>query len=128
MSSSIGVGVAGLFAATAAAVFAPDSVSDLLLSVGVGVYYVGLLGYLVIWQRTGVRLLDEREAQIEQRACQLVVLALTGVTVLAVPADLLFAVTGVVDVPLALRGAVWGYALLLVFSLFVYGHVAEKTQ
>jgi len=41
---------------------------------------------------------------------------------------LLFAVTGGVDVPLALRGAVWGYVLLLVFSLFVYGHVAETTQ
>jgi hypothetical protein len=128
MSSSIGVGGAGLFVGTAAAIFAPERVSDLFLYAGVGAYYLGIVGYLFLWRRTGVRLLDEREAEIERRASQIVVLTLITVTLFALPADLLLDVTGDVAVPMALRGAIWGYALLLAFVLVVYGYVESKTQ
>ncbi|KTG10242.1 hypothetical protein AUR64_11710 [Haloprofundus marisrubri] len=128
MSQSIGVGVIGIFAATAAAVFAPSSIEDLFLIAGVGSYYLGVVGYLFIWQRTGVRLLDEREARIEQKTGQIVVSVLIAITIFALPADVLLDTTGIVDVPPAIRGVVWGYALLLLFSLLVYGYVADRMQ
>lgn len=128
MNTLIGVGVSGFVAATAASIVAPDGVDDLFLFAGVAVYYLGFLGYLVVWQRTGVRLFDEREAHIEQRASQIVVLTLIVVTIFALPADVLFDVTGFVDVPVAVRGAIWAYAVLLGYALLVYGYVAERTQ
>ncbi|MFC6757863.1 MULTISPECIES: hypothetical protein [Haloarcula] len=127
MSNSIGVGGVGLFVGTLTAIFAPSTVSDMFLFGGVGAYYLGISSYLVLWRRSGVRLLDEREAEIERRASQIVLLTLITVTLFALPADLLFDVTGDFEVPMALRGAIWG-TLLLAFVLVVSGYVESKMQ
>ena len=126
MTRSMGVGVVGFLAATVAAVVVTGQASDSLLFAGVGLYYLGIVGYLVVWQRTGVRLFDEREERIERRAGQLVALLVTTVVIFGLPADLVLDVTGVVEVPLALRGAIWGYALLTVAFLVAYGYAEDR--
>lgn len=126
MSRSMGVGVVGFLVATAAAVVASEAASDLFLFAGVGLYYLGVVGYLVVWQRTGVRLFDEREARIERRAGQIVALLVAFVTMFGLPADVVLDVTGAVDVPPALRGAIWGYVLLVVAFLFAYGYAERQ--
>lgn len=76
MNRSVGAGVLGLFGATVVTLFGPERVATPALFAGVGLYYLGIIGYLVIWQRTGVRLFDEREEQIEHRTGQIVLLLL----------------------------------------------------
>jgi len=126
MNRLLGLGVTGGLVGTAAAVFAPSSVSDLLLVAAVGAYYLGVLGYLAVWRRTGVRLLDEREAAVERRASRIVSGVLLLVVVFGLPADVLLDATGLVDVPPAVRGAVWGYGLLLVVGAFAYGYAEDR--
>lgn len=126
MNRSIGLGVTGLAAATLGAVFVAEGVADLLLIGGVGLYYLGVAGYLVVWRRTGVRLFDEREAEIERRAGHLISHLVTLVATVGVPADVVLAVTGVVDVPPAVRGAIWGYAVLAVAYALSYGFVEKR--
>lgn len=126
MNRLMGVGVAGGIVATVAAVFAPAGFADAFLFAGVGVYYLGVLGYAVVWYRTGVRLFDEREARIERRTGQILMLLVTFVGIFGIPADVLLDVTGAVAVPTAVRGAIWGYGFLLVVSLLVYGYVDEQ--
>ncbi|WP_121822902.1 hypothetical protein [Halostella salina] len=126
MNRALGLGVAGGLAGTAAAVFAPASVADLLLFAGVGAYYLGVLGYLTVWRRTGVRLIDEREAAVERRASRVVSGVLLLVVVFGLPADVLLDATGAVDVPPAVRGAIWGYGLLLVVGAVAYGHAEDR--
>lgn len=122
----MGVGVVGFLAATVAAVVTTGSASDSLLLAGVGLYYLGVVGYLVVWQRTGVRLFDEREQRIERRAGQLVALLVAFVAIFGLPADVVLDVTGLVEVPLALRGAIWGYALLAIAFLVAYGYAENR--
>lgn len=126
LNRSIGLGVGGFLAATFAAVVAPASVSDLFLFAGVGAYYLGVAGSLVVWHRSAVPLFDEREAQIERRAARVVAGVIVGVTIVGIPADVVLDVTGVVDVPPVLRGAIWGYALLAVFGAFAYGYAERQ--
>lgn len=126
MNRALGLGVAGSLVGTAAAVFAPASVSDHLLFAGVCAYYLGVLGYLAVWRRTGVRLIDEREAAVERRASRIVSGILLLVVVFGLPADVLLDATGAVDVPPAVRGAVWGYGLLLVVGAVAYGYAEDR--
>lgn len=126
MNRSIGVGVAGLFLATAAAMIASEGTDDALLFAGVGIYYLGVVGYLAIWQRTGVRLFDEREERIERRAGQLVAHVVTFVAIFGLPADVVLSTTGLVDVPTAVRGMIWGYFALVLVYLAVYGYVERQ--
>lgn len=126
MNRSMGFAVAGLTIAVAVSIFAPEDISDLFLFAGLGLAYLGFLGYIGIWQVTGVRLIDERERQIERRAAQIIMLILLLVTLFGLPADLVLDVTGAVDVPPALRGVIWGYSALSFIMLFVYGYVETQ--
>ncbi|WP_135819915.1 hypothetical protein [Halostella litorea] len=126
MNRALGLGVAGFLVATVAAVFAPASVSDPLLFAGVGAYYLGVLGYLAVWRRTGVRLIDEREAAVERRASRVVSGLLLLFVVFGLPADVVLDATGAVDVPPAVRGAIWGYGLLLVVGAVAYGYAEGR--
>jgi len=126
MNRSIGVGVAGLFLATAAAMIAAEGTDDAFLFAGVGIYYLGIIGYLAIWQRTGVRLFDEREAQIERRAGQLVAHIVTFAAIFGLPADVVLSATGLVDIPPTIRGMIWGYFALVLVYLLVYAYVERQ--
>lgn len=127
MNRSIGFGVVGLFVAFVASLFVSDGRPErLFLFAGVGLYYLGFIGYLVIWQRTGVRLFDEREAEIERRAGQIVMLLVTVITIFGIPADVVLDVTGVVTVPPAIRGVIWGYFALGMGFIFAYWYVKQR--
>ncbi len=126
MNRSIGFAVGSFIIAVAASVFAPGGPSDLFLFAGLGLAYLGFLGYIGVWWLTGVRLFDERERRIERRAGQILMLIVVVVTLFGLPADLVFDVTGAVDVPPTLRGVVWGYSALAFVMLFVYGYVEDQ--
>lgn len=126
MNRSMGFAVGGFMVAVAASVFAPESISDLFLFAGLGLAYLGFLGYIGIWLGTGVRLFDERERQIERRAGQIIMLIVITVTLFGLPADLVLDVTGAVAVPPVLRGVIWGYSALSFIMLFVYGYVESQ--
>jgi len=126
MTRSMGLGAAGFIVATAIAVIVSEGTDDLFLFAGVGVYYFGVVGYLAIWQRTGARLFDEREAQIERRAGQLVAHIVTFAAIFGLPADVVLSVTGLVDIPPVIRGMVWGYFALVLVYLLVYAYVERQ--
>ncbi|WP_126661262.1 hypothetical protein [Haloterrigena salifodinae] len=126
MNRSMGLGVAGALGATALSVVASKGNANLFAFAGVGLYYLGVVGYLAIWQRTGVRLFDEREAEIERRAGHIVWVLVSFVAIFGLPADLVLDATDAVDVPLAIRGTIWGYALLVAVGLIVYGYVERR--
>lgn len=44
------------------------------------------------------------------------------VLIFGLPADVVLAVTGAVEVPPAVRGAIWGYTMLTFVGLVVYGY------
>ena len=79
--------------------------------VGEGVYWVGIVGFLGIWQGTSVTLFDERDVTIERRASQLA-LAVSAV-VLVVGASAV-RVLSVVD----------GYTASPTVFGFLYGYMA----
>lgn len=126
LNRSIGLGVGGFLVATLAAVVAPAGVSDLFLFAGVAAYYLGVAGSVVVWRRSAVPLFDERETRIERRAGRVVAMVLVIVAIVGIPADVVLDVTGAVDVPLALRGAIWGYALLALVGAFAYGYAERQ--
>lgn len=127
MNRSIGLGIVGAFAAGVVSLFVAEGLpKDLFLFAGVGSYYLGVIGYLAIWQRTGVRLFDEREAAIERRAGQILMLLVMTVTIFGLPADVVLEVTGAIAVPPAIRGVIWGYAFLSFVGLVVYGHAESQ--
>ncbi len=126
MNRSVGVGTLGFFVAVAASIVAPDPISDWVLFAGLGAYYLGYVGYLVVWQRTGVRHFDEREAEIERRAASITALFITTVTVFGLPAVVVLETTGVADVPAFVQGVVWGYFALVLVFLGVYWYVERQ--
>lgn len=69
---------------------------------------------------------DEFEQQMEWEANQAVSAFIAAVVVLGVPADVVLSTTGVYTAPAVVRGAVWGY-LLLVF-VFGVAHWYVKRQ
>lgn len=127
MSRSIGFGIVGFIGALAVSLFVADGLpEDLSLFAGVGFYYLGIIGYLVIWQQTGVRLFDEREAEIERRAGQILMLVVMFVAIFGLPADVVLEVTGAITIPPTIRGVIWGYALLSFIGLFAYGYTESQ--
>ncbi|MDG5817632.1 hypothetical protein [Natronococcus sp. A-GB7] len=124
MGRSIGVGLAGLFAAIGAWLFVVRS--DVVLLAGLALYYLGFVGYLLVWGLTSVALFDERERRIENEAGGIVATATTIVVVFGVPGDVVLETTGLVAVPDAVHGAIYGYFLLVVGYLVVYGYVSRR--
>lgn len=126
MNRSIGFGVVGFVSAVAAAVVAPESISDLFLFAGLGFAYIGVVGYIGIWQATGVRLLDEREQEIERRTGYIITLVVLTVTIFGLPAAIILNATGTINAPPVLRGVIWGYSALTFLGLFIYGYVERQ--
>ena len=92
--------------------------------VGVGVYWVGVLGFVAIWQGTGVPLQDERERAIERWASAATLLvAAVGLVTLG-PGLTVLDETGVYQVPRLVEGALLGYALL--FGIFGLLYLARR--
>jgi len=94
--------------------------------VGVGIYWAGVLGFVTVWQRTGVPLQDERERAIERWAStKTLLVAAVGLVTLG-PGLTVLDETGVYEVPPIVEGALLGYALL--FVVFGLLYLARRYQ
>ena len=114
INRSVGIGVAGFFAANVAWWFTDAA---LALYVGLGIYWLGCVGMGVGYWVSPVSLRDEFEQQMEWEASQATSVFIAAVTIVGIPADVVLSVTGIYTAPAAVRGAVWGYLLLI----FIFG-------
>ena len=110
LGAGIGLGAALLFAGGLLG-------RDPLVVLGVGVYWLGALGYVVIKWRAPVEIRDEREARITQEASELTLDVLAVALILSAPAATVLAVTGVYEVP----PFVWGMVTTLALVAMVVG-------
>lgn len=123
INRSVGLGVASFFITTALWMITEE---QLVLFVGVGLYWLGAVGMWVGYWYSPVSLRDEFEQHMEWEASQAVSAFIAAVTIIGIPADVVLSTTGVYTAPAAVRGAIWGY-LLLVF-LFGAAHWYVKRQ
>ena len=114
---SVGIGVAGFFIATAVWMFTDY---PLVLYGGLGVYWLGCLGMGIGYWYSPVSVRDELEQRMERDASQATFTFVATVGIIGLPADVVLSTTGVYTAPAAVRGAIWGY-LLLIF-IFVAAH------
>lgn len=110
----VGFGVASFFIATAVWIITEE---QLVLFAGLGLYWLGAIGMFVGYWYSPVSLRDEFEQQMEWEANQAVSAFIAVVTIGGIPADVVLSTTGVYTAPAAVRGAIWGYLLLV----FVFG-------
>ncbi|THE64767.1 hypothetical protein D8Y22_10945 [Salinadaptatus halalkaliphilus] len=120
MNVSLWGGIAGLFVATLIWVFVPD---DLIVFAGVGVYWLGFVGYLAIWKGTCETLFDEREQAMELKASGLTLGVLAYVVVFGVPGMVVLSATGTYTVPSAIWDALVGYVGVFVLFAIAYTYV-----
>lgn len=72
---------------------------------GVGIYWIGILGFLAVWQGTSFSLFDERERALERRA-SVITLTLSGLVMIAAgPAEVVLSEVGLYSAPPVFEGA-----------------------
>ena len=114
INRSVGIGVAGFLIATAVWMFTDDL---LVLYGGLGVYWLGCLGMGIGYWYSPVSVRDELEQRMEREASQTTFTFVVAVSIIGLPADVVLSTTGVYTAPAAVRGAIWGYFLLI----FIFG-------
>jgi uncharacterized membrane protein len=114
MNSTMG---AGIFGGGAILVAAALLERDVLVFLGVAVYWAGMVGYLAIKRRSPVRTRDEREARISQEASELTLNVLAAVLIFSAPAITVLETTGAYEAP----RFVWGMVTMLVLVAMVVG-------
>jgi len=114
ITRSVGIGVAGFFIATAVWMFTDD---PLVLYGGLGVYWLGCLGMGIGYWYSPVSVRDELKQRMEREASQATYAFVVAVSIIGLPADVVLSTTGVYTAPAAVRGAIWGYFLLI----FIFG-------
>lgn len=123
INRSVGFGVVSFFVATAVWMFTEEPV---VLFVGLGLYWLGCLGMAVGYWYSPVSVRDELEQRVEQEASQTTLTFIAVVTIIGLPAEVVLSSTGVYTAPTAVRGAIWGYLLLIV--VFGAAHWSTKRQ
>lgn len=114
INRSVGFGVASFFIATVMWMITEE---QLVLFVGVGLYWLGAVGMGVGYWYSPVSLRDEFEQHMQWEASQATSAFIAVVVIIGVPADVVLSTTGVYTAPAAIRGAIWGYLLLT----FIFG-------
>lgn len=87
--------------------------------VGVGVYWAGVLGMLLVWKGTSVQLFDERERSLDHRASYLTLSIVAIVLIVVGPGQVVLSEVGYAASPV-LEGALWGYVSQFVLFAAVY--------
>ena len=114
INRSVGFGVASLIITMAMWTVIEE---QLVLFIGVGLYWLGALGMGVGYWYSPVPLRDEFEQHTEWEASQATSTFIAAVVIIGIPADVVLSTTGVYTAPAAIRGAIWGYLLLT----FIFG-------
>lgn len=78
---------------------------------GVGVYWIGFVGFLAVWQGTSVTLFDERDRALERRAALIALNIFGAGTILLWPTVLVLSETGVYAPPPAFDGVLLTVAI-----------------
>jgi len=84
-------------------------------------YWLGILAFLGIWLGTPVRLFDERDVAIEQRASQVTLSLFAAVLVVGASAARVLPLVSSYSVSAFVSGALYGYVALFVGFAVVYG-------
>lgn len=114
MNSTLGAGIVlGVLGLLAGALLE----RDLLVVLGVGVYWLGAMGYVAIKWRAPVAVRDEREARITREASELTLDVLAALLVVAAPGLTVLSVTGAYDV----SEFYWGMVTMLALVAMVVG-------
>ncbi len=87
--------------------------------VGVGIYWAGVIGMLVIWKGTSFHVFDEREQTLDRRASHLTLTVVGLALIVGAPGQVVFSELGY-QLPLIVEGALWGYALQFVVFALAY--------
>ncbi|ACV46563.1 MULTISPECIES: hypothetical protein [Halomicrobium] len=125
INRSVGFGVLSFFVATALWMLTDRAV---VLFAGLGLYWLGCLGMAVGYWQSPVSVGDELERRMEREASQTTFLFVTVVTILGLPADVVLSTTGVYTAPAAVRGALWGYLLLILVFGAVHWFVKRQYE
>jgi hypothetical protein len=123
MSRSVGAGVVSFFITMLVWTITDQQP---VLFVGLGLYWLGALGMGIGYWYSPVSLRDEFEQQMEWEANQAVSVFIAAATIIGIPADVVLSTTGVYTAPAAVRGAIWGYMLLVL--IFGAAHRYVKRQ
>lgn len=123
INRSVGFGVASLFIAVAVWILTEIQV---ILFIGLGLYWLGSAGMAVGYWLSPVSLTDEFEQHTEWEANQITSVFIAVVVIIGVPADVVLSITGVYTTPPIIRGAIWGYlSLTFVFGI-AHAYVKQK--
>lgn len=120
---AVGFGVASFFLATGAWMLTDEPV---VLFAGLGLYWLGCLGMAIGYWYSPVSVRDELEQRMEREASQTTITFVVAVAIIGLPADVVSSTTGVYTAPPAVRGAIWGYFLLIL--IFGAAHWLAKRQ
>ena len=114
INRAAGAGSVGFVVATTVWVLTDE---PLVLYAGLGTYWLGCLGMALGYWYSPVSLRDEFERHMEWEANRAASTFVAVVVLVGIPADVVLSTTGVYTAPGPVRGAVWGYLLLV----FVFG-------
>lgn len=123
INRSVEFGVASFFIASAVWILTEE---PLVLFAGLGLYWLGCLGMSLGYWYSPISIRDELEQRIEREASQTTLTFVAIVGIIGLPAEVVLTTTGVYTAPAAIRGAIWGYALLI--AIFTATHWFVKRQ
>lgn len=87
---------------------------------GEALYWVGIVGFLAVWQGTSLTLFDERDQELERRASHVTLTIVAVVGVVAASAARMLPRFTAITVPAELRGALYGFMFLFATFGAVY--------
>jgi len=125
INRSVGFGVASLLIAMAAWRLTDQ---QLVLFAGLGLYWLGAIGMWVGYWYSPVSLRDEFEQHMEREASQATSTFIAAVVIIGIPADVVLSTTGVYTAPAAVRGAIWGYLLLMIVFGAAHWYVKQQYE
>lgn len=89
--------------------------------VGEAVYWLGIIGFLLVWRGTSLTLFDERDRALERRASQITLTVFAVVLVVGASLARVLSYTNTYEVPAVVWAVIWGYiALFGVFGVVYF--------
>lgn len=91
------------------------------------VYLLGFLGFLAIWQGTAIPLFDERERQLEERACAVTLTVTAFALIFSASAGRLLPLLTSYTYPTWLSAAIYAFIGQFVLFAAVYGYLRLRS-
>ena len=98
---------------------------DVVLYVGLALYYGGFLAHVGIRQYSSMPLIDEREWEIEAKASALTLGVVAVLGIITIPGWTVLDATGVLTMPTLVGGMASGFVLLFVIFAVAYIYVSR---